>query len=291
MKSKLWLMLIPILASCGNSKKSDAYGNFEAVEVLVSAEAQGKLLDFGIEEGQKLTKNQKAGYIDTFSLYLKKQQLKAQIESSSARSAQVTAQVAVQDEQKRTYITEQKRVSQLVASNAVPTKQLDDIQSQLSVIESQIAATKTQTHAIWGEIKALRFQIAQIDDQIARSLIISPVGGTVLETFAEAGEIVIPGKVLYKIANLEQLILRVYVSGAQLPHVKLGHKVKVYIDETEHTNKQLSGTVTWISQQAEFTPKIIQTKEERVNMVYALKIIVQNDGSLKIGMPGEVNFE
>ena len=292
MKARILLLLIPILAACGNgNNKSDAYGNFEADEILVSAETQGKVVQFNIEEGQTLAKNENVGCIDTFSLYLKKQQLLASLEAATARTAQVAAQVAVQEEQKQTLSTEQQRVQQLVSANAAPTKQLDDINAQMKVINSQIVSTKTQNQSIAGETKALRYQVAQIDDQIARSIVKSPVKGNILEKYVEQGEVVVPGKALFKIADLSILKLRAYISGDQLSHIKIGQKVSVYIDENKTENRKLEGTVNWISQQAEFTPKIIQTKEERVNMVYAIKVSVSNDGSLKIGMPGEVKFE
>ncbi len=292
MKTKLIFITIPIIAAaCGNgNNKSDAYGNFEATEVLVGAEVQGKILKLNIEEGQSLLKDQAIGYIDSLSTYLKKQQLIAQIEASSTKFTQVQSQIEVQEEQKKSLLREQDRLNKLVAAQAAPTKQLDDINSDLDLINKQIISTRVQNQAISGDIKALKFQVDQAQDQLNKSIIRNPITGTVLEKYIEPGEIAIPGKNLYKIADLSVMKLRVYVSGAQLPNIKIGQKVSVFIDKTSIENRKLEGIISWISQQTEFTPKIIQTKEERVNMVYAIKVDVQNDGSLKIGMPGEVKF-
>jgi HlyD family secretion protein len=292
MKIKFILLPLTILAvACGNgNNKSDAYGNFEAVEVLVGAEAQGRVIQFNAEEGQKLNKGQVVGYIDTIPLFLKKEQLIAQMEAMKARLTEVQSQIAVQEEQKKSLVREKNRTSKLVSANAAPSKQLDDINSQLDVLNSQVVSTSTQNQSIAGDIKALYFQVAQVKDQIVKSIIRNPIDGNVLEKYIEPGEIAIPGKSLYKIADLSMLKLRVYISGAQLPNVKIGQKVSVFIDKNKERNRKLEGTVSWISQQAEFTPKIIQTKDERVDLVYATKIDVINDGSLKIGMPGEVKF-
>jgi HlyD family secretion protein len=287
----LLILFILIASSCGNGKnKSDAYGNFEAVEIQVSSEVQGKITDLKIEEGQKVSKGQIVLTIDTVQLYLKKMQLIAQLNSSGSRLLQVQSQIAVQDEQKKSLDREQNRLEKLVSANAAPTKQLDDINSELDVLKSQIASTKIQNQTISFDVKAIQFQIAQIEDQLNKSNIINPIDGTVLEKYIESGEIVTPGKVLYKIADLSVLRLRVYISGDQLGNIKIGQKVIALIDKDKDQNKKLNGTISWISQEAEFTPKIIQTKEERVNLVYAVKVDVSNDGSLKIGMPGEVKF-
>lgn len=292
MIKKIIFAIIPaLLISCGNgNNKSDAYGNFEAIEVLVGSEAQGRVVNSTIEEGVSIKKNQIVGLIDTTSLYLKKLQLIAQIEASNARLVQIQSQVTVQEEQKKTLVREQARMGKLVESEAAPSKQLDDINGQISVLNSQILSIQTQGQAVQAEAKALSFQVAQINDQIQKSIIINPIDGTVLETYVEQGEVVVPGKVLYKIADMSELKLRVYISGDQLASVKIGQKVKVRIDKDKDNYTELDGTISWVSQQAEFTPKIIQTKEERVNMVYAVKVSVPNDGSLKVGMPGEIKF-
>jgi len=287
----LLFVLIIALTSChlGNNK-SDAFGNFEAVEIQVSSEVQGKITELKFEEGLHVQKGQVILTIDTTQLYLKKLQMNAQMNSTGARLLQILSQIAVQDEQKKSLNREQKRIDKLVSANAVPSKQLDDINGQLDVLNSQIAATRIQNQSIAFDIKALQYQIAQIDDQLNKSVIRNPVEGTILEKYVEPGEVVIPGKVLYKVADLSVLRLRAYVSGALLPNIKIGQKVFVFIDKDKDQNQKFEGTVSWISQQAEFTPKIIQTKEERVNLVYAIKVDVSNDGSLKIGMPGEIKF-
>jgi HlyD family secretion protein len=280
-----------IAAACGNgNNKSDAYGNFEATEVLVGAEVQGKILKFNIEEGQNLVKDQTVGFIDSLATFFRKQQLIAQIEASTAKLTQVQSQIDVQEEQKKTLLREQDRLGKLVAAQAATTKQLDDINSQFDLLNKQIASTRVQNQAIYGEIKALKFQADQVQDQLSKSTIRNPADGTVLEKYIEPGEIAVPGKNLYKVADLTIMKLRVYISGSQLPNIKIGQKVTVLIDRNSEETRKLEGTIGWISPQAEFTPKIIQTKEERVNMVYAIKVNVQNDGSLKIGMPGEVRF-
>jgi len=287
----MFLAIPFIVAACGSdNNKSDAYGNFEATEVLVGAEVQGKILKFNIEEGQNLVKDQVVGTIDSLSTFLRKQQLIAQLEASMAKLTQVQSQIEVQEEQKKTLLKEQERSKKLVAAQAAPTKQLDDINNQLDLINKQIISTRVQNQAISGEIKAMKFQADQAQDQLTKSVIRNPINGTILEKYIESGEIAIPGKNLYKIADLSVMKLRVYISGTQLPNIKIGQKVSVLIDKTSNENRKLEGTISWISQQTEFTPKIIQTKEERVNMVYAIKVNVQNDGSLKIGIPGEVKF-
>jgi HlyD family secretion protein len=292
MNNKLLFFVIPfIAASCGNgNNNSDAYGNFEAVEILAGAEVQGKIISLDIEEGQQVKKGQVMGYIDTVPNYLRKLQLMAQTDASLAKLSQVKSQIEVQEEQRKNLLIDQKRLKNLVLANAAPTKQLDDIDGQINVVNSQIISTRVQNQAITSEIKSLQFQVAQAQDLLSKSVIRNPIDGTILEKYIEQGEIAVPGKTLYKIADLSVLRLRVYVSGAQLPNIKIGQKVAVYIDKNENENRKLEGEVSWISQQAEFTPKIIQTKEERVNLVYAVKVDVKNDGSIKIGMPGEVKF-
>jgi HlyD family secretion protein len=292
---KINYLLIPltiIAAACGSgNNKSDAYGNFEAVEIQVSSEVQGKIIGLKIEEGQHIQKGQTVLMIDTTQLYFRKLQMNAQMNSAEARLLQVKSQIAVQDEQKKSLEREKKRLENLVSANAAPSKQLDDINGQLDVLNSQILATRIQNQSVLFDIKALQYATAQIDDQLSRSVIKNPIDGTVLDKYIENGEVVIPGKVLYKVADLSILRLRAYISGAQLPNIKIGQKVTVLVDKDINKNQELEGTISWISQQAEFTPKIIQTKEERVNLVYAIKIDVVNDGSLKVGMPGEVKFK
>lgn len=290
MKTRLFLAIsIVVLAACnGNKDKADGYGNFEAIETIVGAEGQGKLLTFKPEEGAVLKAGEQVGVIDTSNLWLKKQQLIAMKKAAQAKLVQIKAQVDVQETQRQTIMKEKTRMENLVKDKAAPEKQLDDVNGQYNLILSQITSTKSQTQSVAGEIESLEEQIRQVEDQITKCTIINPINGTVLEKYIEPAEIVTIGKNLYKIANLQILRLKVYLTGAQLPHIKIGQKVKVTIDEDASSNQALDGTVTWISSQAEFTPKIIQTKEERVKQVYAVKVDVVNDGRVKIGMPGEI---
>ncbi|HSH50780.1 MAG TPA: HlyD family efflux transporter periplasmic adaptor subunit [Bacteroidales bacterium] len=293
MKSKIYLLLILLLlASCnGNDTISDAYGNFEAREIIVSAESQGKLIQFNIEEGEYLKKNQYVGWVDTSILHIQKKQLLAQKQAVASKLVNIKAQIEVQQEQKQNMLTEKNRVEKLYNDQAATKQKLDDINGKYEVLLKQIEATKTQINSIDKEMKVMDHQIDLVDEQIKKAKIINPVNGTVLEKYVEESEIAAMGKALYKIARLDEIVLRIYISGAQLPSVKLGQKVTVIVDEDKKTDQEFEGKVIWISDQAEFTPKIIQTKEERVSMVYAVKVRVKNDGTMKIGMPGEVRFK
>lgn len=292
MKKYIYLLLSGMMVlSCNNNKvEPDAWGNFEAVDVIVSAEAQGKLTLLKIEEGMALDSGIVVGVVDTTALYLKKLQLLAQLEALQSKYTQINAQIAVQEEQKATLSIEKERFAELVKQNAAPQKQFDDITGQIGIIEKQIASTRTQNQGLAAELKSLGYQVAQIEDQIKKSVIRNPIQGVVLEKYQEPGEMTIPGKAIYKIAQIATLKLRVYVSGDQLASIKLGNQCSVYVDSLSNELKMLKGKISWISDQSEFTPKIIQTRKERVNFVYAVKIDVPNDGSLKIGMPGEVKF-
>ncbi len=277
-----------MLHSCKTGdEKADGYGNFEATEILISSEANGKLLQFTVEEGQDLEKGKVVGLVDTLQLYLKKQQLLASKNTISSKSRGVLSQINVLNAQLATAKTNKTRIENLIKANAGTQKQLDDVNGQIDVIKQQIRSVETQNAPIVNELKSVAIQIKQIEDQIQKSIITNPVSGTVLTSYAEPNEIVNFGKPLYKIADLNTLELRVYVSEPQLPNIKIGQQVTVKIDAGE-TMKSYDGTITWIATEAEFTPKIIQTKEERVNLVYAVKVTVKNDGSLKIGMPAEM---
>ena len=294
--SFLFILAIFSLPACQeNGNSADAYGNFEAQEVIVSAEGNGELLRLEVEEGQSLQAGQPIGLIDTTQLHLKRQQIQASIQAITSKTQEVQPQVDVLLEQKQNLKREEKRFQALVADNAATPKQLDDIQGQIEVVDKQIAATlsqnKTLNRGILAEIAPLQAQIEVIDDQIRRCYINNPIDGTVLLKLAEPHEMAAMGKPLYTIAKMDELELRAYIGGAQLTQIKLGQKVAVLIDQDQDSNQSLSGTVSWISDKAEFTPKTIQTKEERVNLVYAFKVKVKNDGSLKIGMPGEVVLE
>ncbi|HEU4717986.1 MAG TPA: HlyD family efflux transporter periplasmic adaptor subunit [Bacteroidia bacterium] len=297
MKTNLILSIAAaaFLFSCNSAeKKADAYGNFEAVETIVSAQGQGQLLSFDVEEGQQLKVNENVGLIDTFALYLKKKEIDATIRSLNKKVPDSEAQLAVVRQQIENAMREKTRIENLVKADAAPSKGLDDINEQIAVLQQQEKALQsqlqTQSSTILSGGDPLAVEKMQVDDLLAKCSIINPVSGTVTTKFAERGEVVAPGKPLYRIADLQNMILRAYVSGDQLSKVKIGQHVKVSIDDGSGKMKTYDGTVEWISDKAEFTPKLIQTKEERVNLVYAVKIRVVNDGAIKSGMPGEVNF-
>ena len=292
MKAKrIIFILAVVLTSCsGDEDLSDAYGNFESDDVVVSAEANGRILVLDIQEGEKLEKGVVVGIIDSTDLTLKKQQLLAQKNAVASKIENIRAQIKVQEQQKKNLFVDKERVEKMLKDGAATQKQLDDINGKIDLVNVQISSIKTQNVSVQSELDVVKTQIAQVEEGIIKCKITNPLKGTVLEKYAEQGEITTFGKPVYKIANLDVLNLKVYVSGDQLPHIKLGQQAEVLIDNTKKGNSKLTGTVSWISSNAEFTPKIIQTKEERVNMVYAVKIRVKNDGSLKIGMPGEANF-
>ena len=287
----LSVMLLLILAGCSESNNlSDAYGNFEVDDVIISSEASGRLILFRAEEGKAVKNNQLIGIIDTTNLVLQRQQLKAQAAAVFSKIGNIEAQIKVQEQQKKNLLVDRKRVENLMKDGAATQKQLDDVTGAIDLVDSQIASIKTQYTSVKSELEVIGTQRAQVEESIAKCHIINPIDGMVLEKYAEQNEVTTFGRPLYKIANMDELILRIYVSGAQLPSVKIGQQVEVLIDQDMESTRSLSGEVSWISETAEFTPKIIQTRDERVNMVYAVKVRVQNDGSLKIGMPGEVNF-
>lgn len=280
-----------ILQSCSDNEiKSDAFGNFEATETIVSAEGTGKLLSLNVEEGMTLEEGMQVGFIDTVQLFLKKKQIYSQKKITGTKFGNINSQAEVYREQMRTAQVEKNRIENLIKDNAASQKQLDDINGSLNTLQKQVEMVMTQNNTVRSEFGNYDVQVQQIEDQIEKSIIKNPVRGTVLMKLAEPGEIMNFGKPLYKIADLSFLNLRVFVSGEQLPKIKIGQKVKVLIDDGKEGFRELEGTISWISSKSEFTPKIIQTKEERVNLVYAVKIKVSNDGSLKIGMPGEVIF-
>jgi HlyD family secretion protein len=280
-----------LIVSCSDrNEKADAYGNFEAREILVSAETQGKLIELDIEEGDLLKKGEIAGWIDTSTFTVKRQQLIAQKQAKATKLENIESQVAVQKEKIETYKTEKQRIEKLLKQEAATDKQYDDIMGKLRIAKKQLHSVKTQKQSVYKELDVVDAQIKEINENIEKCRIENPEKGTVLEKYHEEGEFAMPGRTIYKLADLSQMDLRVYISGAQLPHTEIGQEVDVYIDKNKKENQKLEGKITWISSKAEFTPKIIQTKEERVDLVYAVKIRVKNDGRLKIGMPGEVRF-
>lgn len=290
-----WIPAVLLLTSCHSKKDtSDASGTFEATEVIVSAQATGTILAFQIDEGQDLKAGTNLGFIDTIQLELRKKQLQASIQAAQTRKPDVEVQLAALEQQIATARTEKHRVENLVKANAANQKQLDDLNAQIEVLTKQLTATRStlesSTSGINKESSALKIQVDQINDQLRRSYISSPIDGTVLVKYAETGELAIQGKSLFKVADMSQMILRVYVTADQLAKLEVGQTVDVNAELGSTDNKSYKGTVTWISAKSEFTPKTIQTRDERANLVYAVKVAVKNDGILKIGMYGGIHF-
>ncbi|MEE9430698.1 MAG: HlyD family efflux transporter periplasmic adaptor subunit [Melioribacteraceae bacterium] len=295
-KFSLLILLLLVTVACSNDGDlSDAYGNFEATATTVSAEANGRLLFFDIEEGQKLSVGSLIGLVDTTQLHLQRKQLQASIGTLPKKLRNTIADISVLQNKKSNLTRERDRIKRLVEKKAATTKQLDDLNGSVDVIEKQITALRSQTNtsnrAILAEKEPLLAKIDVVNEKIRKSYIKSPVDGTILTKLAEAHEMVRVGSPLYRIAKLETLTLRFYVDAVQLQGLKREQQIQVLIDKGEDDFTELEGTITWISDQAEFTPKTIQTKEDRVNLVYAIKAIVANeDGIIKIGMPAEINF-
>ncbi|MDR2971193.1 MAG: HlyD family efflux transporter periplasmic adaptor subunit [Bacteroidales bacterium] len=287
--------LILLLSACSsNHKNHDASGMFEATEVIVSAEATGKILALNITEGQVVDVSQLLGIIDTTQLFFQKMQLQQSKKQVGARKQDLPTQLASLEEQLAYQQREKIRVEKLITAKAGNTKQLDDINAQIIIIEKQIAAMKENleknNQSVTDNTGLVDAQIAAINDQLSKAYIKSPISGTVLLKYAEAGEVTTMGRPLFKVADLEHLYLRAYLTASQLTQIQLNQHVKIYSDFGEKERREYEGIITWISSEAEFTPKTIQTKEERANLVYAIKILVKNDGYLKIGMYGEVKF-
>ncbi|MBF0576243.1 HlyD family secretion protein [Dysgonomonas sp. GY617] len=284
-----------LLVACGNKKGDyDASGIFETTEVIVSSEANGKILELNLEEGQIVNPDVPMGYIDTTQLYLKKMQLLASNQAVKSKQTDVPRQIAAIQQQIVTQKKEQARFENLVKSNAANQKQLDDINAQILYLEKQLAAQTevlmNSNRGISEESSSMQIQVAQLNDQIVKSVIKSPIKGTILSKYAEQGELAVQGKALFKVGDIENMILRAYISASQLTQLKVGQTVQVFSDLGEADRKEYSGTIEWISDKAEFTPKTIQTRDERANLVYAVKIAVKNDGYIKRGMYGEIKF-
>ncbi len=290
-KAILIIMGAVLLAGCGSDNDStDAWGNFEATEVMVSAETGGRLIAFEAEEGVRLDSGRVAGWVDTIPLDLKIQQLEAQKEAILSRLANARAQADVHREQKDVAEVELERVRRMFADGASTQRQLDEAAGRVRVLDRQIEAAETQKGSIRSEARVLDVQMMEIRDRMDRSAIRTPISGTVLTKYAEAGEMAAPGKPLFKLADLQTMYLRAYISGAQLGEVRLGQSVEVLFDGPDGTMDRISGEISWIASRGEFTPRTIQTRDERITTVYAMKVRVRNDGRLKIGMPGEVRF-
>ncbi len=290
MKNIGYIVCVFLLAACGNGDKpADAYGNFEAQEYTISAESNGKVVECKTNEGMAVDSSGRIALIDTIDFSLRRLQLKSQREAIIAKASPLEAQKRVYEQQIENLLKDKMRFEKMLLDGAATQKQLDDIDGAVKLATKQAEAVVAQFASLNSESLAVSSQIDQITESINRCYVVSPVKGTILEAYVRQGEFVNIGKPLFKIANLEELDLRVYFSGDQLASIRIGQEVKVYIDG-DSTNNRLSGRITWISQEAEFTPKIIQTRKERVNLVYAVKVRVKNNGSLKIGMPGEVRL-
>jgi HlyD family secretion protein len=304
-----FFITVAFFACQGEKENFDASGSFEAEEVIVSAELSGQLVTFSVNEGDSLTKGQVIGAIDADYIALQKQQVEASIRSLSEKTMNVSPavqllqnQLAVQQSQLANLLQERARTERLVKADAATGKQLDDINAQIDIMRKQMTVTQqqiavqksntgSQNRSILSEGQPLQKQAAQLEEQLSKSKITNPINGIVTTKYAEQGEVTSPGKALYKIADMSVMTLRAYVTGVQLSEIKLNQPVKVYIDKGEDDYKTYDGVITWISDKAEFTPKTIQTKEERANLVYAVKIKVKNDGYLKMGMYAEVKFK
>lgn len=283
------------LAACNRGDGNfDATGTFEATEILVSSEANGKIMELNIEEGDRLDAGAMVGYIDSTQLYLKKMQLSAGLRSVDIRKPDIRKQIAALEQQIATARTEQQRMENLVKAKAGNQKQVDDIVNNIKYLQKQLDAQYSTLNKTTGgadaEAESILYQIMQLDDQLQKSRIVTPQAGTVLVKYAEPGEVTAAGKPLYKIADTDLLYLRAYITADQLSKLKQGQTVRVFADYGVDEQREYPGTITWISDKSEFTPKGIQTKDERANLVYAIKIAVKNDGYLKIGQYGETVF-
>jgi HlyD family secretion protein len=292
MKKVLYIAVSLLSIACSKEAEFDAQGTFEATEVVVSSEATGRILNFDIEEGMTIVANQAVGTIDSLQLHLQRKQLLAQQSALLTSRPDVKKQVASLREQIVKQKSELRRVENMLSDGAATQKQKDDIEAQIKILERQLDATLStldkNTSTINNNSAALEAQIAALDDRISKCRIISPIGGTVLVKYAEAGELASVDKPLMKIADLGNIYLRAYFTSDQLANIKLGDEVKVVADFGGEERYDYTGRVAWISSESEFTPKTIQTKDSRANLVYAVKIAVENDGRLKIGLAGEV---
>lgn len=294
-KASLLLLAVISLLSCNNDKNNfDASGTFEAIETIISADANGMITAFNIEEGQLLEADKTIGYIDSTQLYLKKLQLEKQINATLSKKPNVSIQLASLNAQLSKANLERNRISNLLKEGAATPKQLDDSNAEIEVLKTRIEAQKSNlsitSEGINSDATPLYVQVKQIEDQLHKSKIINKSKGTVLTKYAEVNEMTSQGKALYKIADLSTIVLRAYISGNQLPNIKLNQKVTVSTDDGKGGFNTTEGRITWINEKAEFTPKTIQTKDERANLVYAIKVKLKNDGRYKIGMYGEVKF-
>jgi len=289
-------LLLNFFSSCFSKKgEADAYGIFEATEITVSSENNGKLLFLNMNEGDYFEKGKIVGCIDTSQIYLQIKQLEASINAALSRRPDIPAQLLTLQEKLSTLEKEKIRATNLFEANAAPAKDLDNVIAEIGITQSQIEATKSslniQLRSILEEVEVMRFQKMQLEDAFSKCRIKTPISGMVLKKYIEANELVFQGRPLFKMANLADMHIKVYVTEDMLSSIKIGQSADIRIDALEGKQKHFTGKVIWVSPKAEFTPKMIQTKRERVNLVYAVKIAFENDGSAKIGMPGDVVFK
>lgn len=289
------LVLALAITSCGKGNKAyDASGVFESTEVTVSAEGNGRIMSLDLQEGDRLEAGAVVGCIDTVQLYLSKIQLEASRRAVGSGRLNISRQIAALESQIAKQRQELDRFTKLEQAGASNRKQVEDIQAQLDILERQLAAQKESLQNtnsnVSGQADALEAQVMQLEDKIRKCVITSPVSGTILAKYSEAGELAVQGRALFKVADLDNIRLRAYITADQLTGLKLGQSVKVFADQGTSGRKEYDGTLIWISDKAEFTPKTIQTRDERANLVYAVKIAVKNDGLIKLGMYGEVKF-
>lgn len=289
------IMAAALLTACVNNNSDyDASGIFETTEVIVSARGTGEIMSLNIEEGQTVKTGQSLGQLDTTQLVLKKQQLHAGKDAATSRKLDIARQVASLRQQIANLQSEQTRFKALLKDGAATQKQVDDLGYQIATLQKQLAATNEQVttanRSIDGQSAGFEAQIGQVDDMMRQAVITSPINGVILSKYAEAGEFAVPGRALFKVADVSDMKLRAYVTADLLTGLKIGQKVKVYADQGANGRKEYEGTISWISSEAEFTPKTIQTRDERSNLVYAIKITVRNDGLIKRGMYGDVKL-
>jgi HlyD family secretion protein len=292
MKTRAFIIIaVVILSGCKNgTDEADAYGNFEATEVIVSSETSGRILKFEVTEGTEIDKGTEIALIDTTFFHLQKAEIDAGMKSVRTRISSINAQNDILNQQIANLKINIGRIENMLKDDAATKKQYDDLTGQVAVLEKQIAANNTQKSSIAAELSVYESKRATLNEQATRSSVKSPLKGTIIEKYSEAGELTAAGKPLVKIADLSLIKLKVYVSGAQLGSIKIGKDCTVRVDDGKKGYTSFTGTISYISGKAEFTPKIIQTKEERVTLVYAVTIDVRNDGTMKSGMPGEAIF-
>lgn len=292
----IWTIgLAMVLASCGDKEqKNDATGVFEATETTIAAEQSGTLMAFGVCEGDEIAAGNEVGLIDTTQIWLKIKQMGATKQVYQSQKPDMEVQIAVTRQQLDKAKQEQQRYKELVSDGAAPSKMLDDATSQVDLLEKQLKAQvstlNTQLSTLNSQLSTTDVQVSQLKDQLRKCHVIAPVKGTVLEKYVEKGEFVAIGKPLFKMADTKSMYIRAYVTSAQLKNIRVGQKAKVFADYGNGQKKEYEGVVSWISSRSEFTPKTILTDDERADQVYALKVAVKNDGYIKIGMYGEVQF-